>query len=165
MIIDEIFQIGNMSVRSYNICKGNKLDTVIELKEYFYEHKSFYKLRNCGRRTNEELIEICNYYKILEVEAKKENPHITKISDLDRLNESARKRMIIDEIYREDEISVRSYHVCKNNNLNSVKELKEYYHKHKTFEKLQNCGGKSNEELIEICNYLSSFTRLLMEVD
>jgi len=60
MTIDEIFQIGNMSVRSYNICKGNKLDTVIELKEYFYEHKSFYKLRNCGRRTNEELLEICN---------------------------------------------------------------------------------------------------------
>tara|TARA_R110000868_G_scaffold411457_2_gene704247 strand:- start:262 stop:2475 length:2214 start_codon:yes stop_codon:yes gene_type:complete len=60
--------------------------------------------------------------------------------------------MTIDEIYRKEEISVRSYHVCKYNNLNSVKDLKEYYYKHKSFDKLRNCGRKSNEELIEICN-------------
>ncbi|MCK8482253.1 sigma factor-like helix-turn-helix DNA-binding protein [Psychroserpens algicola] len=60
--------------------------------------------------------------------------------------------MTIDEIYRKEEISVRSYHVCKYNNLNSVKDLNEYYFKHKSFDKLRNCGRKSNEELIEICN-------------
>jgi len=60
--------------------------------------------------------------------------------------------MTIDEIYRKEKISVRSYHVCKYNNLNSVKDLKEYFYKHKSFDKLRNCGRKSNEELIEICN-------------
>ncbi|WP_460219390.1 sigma factor-like helix-turn-helix DNA-binding protein [Psychroserpens sp. MEBiC05023] len=60
--------------------------------------------------------------------------------------------MTIEEIYRKEEISVRSYHVCKYNNLNSVKDLNEYYFKHKSFDKLRNCGRKSNEELIEICN-------------
>lgn len=60
--------------------------------------------------------------------------------------------MTIDEIYRKEEISVRSYHVCKYNNLNSVKDLKEYYFKYKSFDKLRNCGRKSNEELIKICN-------------
>lgn len=60
--------------------------------------------------------------------------------------------MTLDEIYRKEEISVRSYHVCKYNNLNSVKDLKEYYYKNKSFDKLRNCGRKSNEELIEICS-------------
>lgn len=60
--------------------------------------------------------------------------------------------MTIEEIYKKEEISVRSYHVCKNNNLNTVKDLKEYFFVRKTFENLRNCGRKSNEELIEICN-------------
>ncbi|MGY0407614.1 MAG: sigma factor-like helix-turn-helix DNA-binding protein [Polaribacter sp.] len=60
--------------------------------------------------------------------------------------------MTIDEIYKKKEISVRSYHVCKYNNLNSVKDLKEYYFKLKSFDNLPNCGRRSNEELIEICN-------------
>ncbi len=60
--------------------------------------------------------------------------------------------MTIDEIYKKEEISVRSYHVCKYNNLNSVKDLKEYFYKRKSFDNLRNCGKKSNEELIELCN-------------
>lgn len=60
--------------------------------------------------------------------------------------------MTIDEIYKKEEISVRSYHVCKYNELHSVSDLKKYYYKNKSFEKLRNCGRKSNEELIDICN-------------
>src|SRR5690606_41088808 len=60
--------------------------------------------------------------------------------------------MTIDEIYKKEEISVRSYHVCKYNELHSVSDLKKYYHKNKSFDKLRNCGTKSNEELINICN-------------
>lgn len=60
--------------------------------------------------------------------------------------------MTIDEIYKKEEISVRSYHVCKYNELNSISDLKKYYYKNKSFEKLRNCGRKSNEELIELCN-------------
>lgn len=60
--------------------------------------------------------------------------------------------MTIDEIYKKEEISIRSYHVCKYNELNSISDLKKYYNKNKSFEKLRYCGRKSNEELIEICS-------------
>ncbi|RZL50783.1 MAG: hypothetical protein EOP00_02695, partial [Pedobacter sp.] len=60
--------------------------------------------------------------------------------------------MTIDEIYKKEEISVRSYHVCKYNDFNSISDLTKYYDKTKTFEKLRNCGRKSNEELIDLCN-------------
>ena len=60
--------------------------------------------------------------------------------------------MKIEEFYKRKEISVRSYHVCKYNNLNSLRDLKEYFDIHNSFDKLKNCGKKSNEELIRVCN-------------
>lgn len=59
--------------------------------------------------------------------------------------------MTIDEIYRNTDISIRSYNLCKYNNLISLEKLLDYYNIHKSFEQLRNCGKKSNEELIEIC--------------
>lgn len=59
--------------------------------------------------------------------------------------------MTIDEIYKNEEISVRSYNVCRYNGLDSVDKLIEYYLTNSSFEKLRNCGRKSNEELIEVC--------------
>ncbi len=56
------------------------------------------------------------------------------------------------EIFRKREISIRSYNVCKENNINSIRDLKQYYFKHKHFLKFKNCGKKSNIELKEICN-------------
>src|SRR5690606_16097999 len=59
--------------------------------------------------------------------------------------------MTIDEIYKNEEISVRSYNVCRYNGLDSIDKLIEYYLKNSSFENLRNCGRRSNEELIEIC--------------
>ncbi|WP_051983448.1 hypothetical protein [Cellulophaga lytica] len=62
--------------------------------------------------------------------------------------------MTIEDLFREETISVRAYHICNQNNINTVKALKDFYIKHKSFEHLKNCGKKSNEELIQICqNY------------
>ncbi|EAQ48534.1 hypothetical protein [Leeuwenhoekiella blandensis] len=64
--------------------------------------------------------------------------------------------MTIDEIHNNKKISVRTYNVCKSNDLNTISEIKDYYLKNRSFEKLQNCGRKSNMELIGICvRYLS----------
>ncbi|WP_024482375.1 hypothetical protein [Cellulophaga baltica] len=59
--------------------------------------------------------------------------------------------MQIDKIYDRNDISVRAYHICKSNNLNTIKALKIYYDQFKSFSKLKNCGVKSNLELIEFC--------------
>ena len=67
--------------------------------------------------------------------------------------------MTIDELYKKGEISVRSYHVCKYSYINSIADLKEFYINYNTFIKLNNCGRKSNEELIEICNRVTHLIR------
>lgn len=58
--------------------------------------------------------------------------------------------MTIEEVYKNKEISVRSYNVCRRNGIDSIVKLQQYYTIYQTFEKLHNCGRRSNEELIEI---------------
>lgn len=65
--------------------------------------------------------------------------------------------MQIEELLKTFELSQRSFNLCTDNNINSVKELIEYFLLHKTFKNLRNCGDKSNNELIEICMYYLEF--------
>ena len=60
--------------------------------------------------------------------------------------------MTINKIYSNGNLSARSYHACKYNEIETIAELKNYYSKYKTFTKLRNCGEKSSLELIELCN-------------
>src|SRR5690554_2440850 len=90
MTIDEIYKKEEISVRSYNVCKYNELHSVSDLKSYYHKNKSFERLRNCGRKSNEELIEICNkypdgYVENKEIEVKKENPLKSIISNFTRV--------------------------------------------------------------------------------
>lgn len=62
MTIDEIYKKGNLSIRSYHVCKYNNIATIYDLKKYFVKNKSFTKFRNCGRKSDEELIKLSNSY-------------------------------------------------------------------------------------------------------
>jgi hypothetical protein len=59
--------------------------------------------------------------------------------------------MTIEEIYYSEDISVRSFNVCNNNDLKDLNAILKHYGEHKTFGNLRNCGRKSNEELIALC--------------
>ena len=62
MTIDEIYKNNEISVRSYNICKYNSLESLDKLIDYYFRNHSFETLRNCGRRSNRELIDLCRKY-------------------------------------------------------------------------------------------------------
>lgn len=88
MSLDEIFEKENISVRAYNLCIDNKLTTVKALGEYFYKNRSFFDLRNCGKKTNEELTAICEKYIERSAEIygfKKENPLEEVVNALSRI--------------------------------------------------------------------------------
>lgn len=55
--------------------------------------------------------------------------------------------MTIEEIYRNEPLSMRSYHVCKNNGLETLEHIIEFYREKRSFDKLRNCGRKSDKEL------------------
>lgn len=75
--------------------------------------------------------------------------------------------MTIESIFLNGELSVRSYNCCKSSEINTIKQLSDYYEKNKSFLKLRLCGQKSNLELIKICriysNYFENFKNEVFE--
>jgi hypothetical protein len=97
MTLEEIFNSGEISVRSYNICASNQLNNLNAILYHFQKNKNFQKLRNCGTKSNIELIDLCEkYLKIkneqfvelalfeLQIE-EPENEFISVVSNLPRM--------------------------------------------------------------------------------
>ncbi len=63
--LEELNEIENLRERTYNICKNNNLKDLEKIINYYLEHRDFFDFKQCGRRTNGELIDICNKYKHL----------------------------------------------------------------------------------------------------
>lgn len=77
-----------MSARSHHVCIDNEIETIIDLKIYFLKHKTFTKLRNCGEKSNLELIRLCNKYhdvSIPEIIITSKKALTNKIQKLNRL--------------------------------------------------------------------------------
>lgn len=167
MTIDEIYKKEEISVRSYHVCKHNELNSISDLKKYYYNNKSFEKLRNCGRKSNEELIEICNkypdeYFENKEIEVKEENPLKSIISNLTRVQREVINSFIF---VNTNSLSVRSKNAISlhlKNNL-KVKNFTEKVLLSESFnvQNIKNVGAKCVPE-IEI--YISIINDFIFEV-
>jgi len=167
MTIDEIYKKEEISVRSYHVCKYNELHSVSDLKKYYYKNKSFEKLRNCGRKSNEELIDICNkyqdeYIENRETETKEENPLKTIISELTRVQREVINSFIF---VNTNSLSVRSKNAISlhlKNNL-KVKSFTEKILLSESFnvQNIKNVGAKCVPE-IEV--YISIIKDFIFEV-
>jgi hypothetical protein len=58
----ELIEIEGMSIRSSNICRSLGLDSLSKLISYYQKTETFLKIRNCGLKTEIELIKICKKY-------------------------------------------------------------------------------------------------------
>ena len=132
MTIKEIYRKGEINIRSFNVCIDNKINSLKDLKNFFKVYSTFKKLRNCGNKSNEELIAICKKYYL-----NKDNIVLEKIT--------------LNDLYKKGELNVRSFNVCNDSNIKFLEDLKKFYAKHNSFKKLRNCGNKSNQELISVC--------------
>ncbi|MFV5701854.1 sigma factor-like helix-turn-helix DNA-binding protein [Flavobacterium sp. XS2P12] len=164
MTIDEIYKNENISVRSYNVCRYNGLETLKEIIEFYRENRSFNKLRNCGKRSNEELTELYNKYKNIDFgfeanfQFKIENKFKIIISELSR-----NQREVINSFIQvnTNSLSIRSQ--------NAIKALLEDNLKIKNFadkilfedgfdvKKIRNVGALSVYELEVYINIVEDF--------
>lgn len=60
--IEEIFESENLSERTKNVCKNGSLDTLYKILHYYLKNGNFKKIRNCGDKTNRELISLAEKY-------------------------------------------------------------------------------------------------------
>jgi hypothetical protein len=60
--IEELKKIDNLSERTKNVCLEGSLDTLYKILYYFLERGTFRDIRNCGLKTDNELIETSKKY-------------------------------------------------------------------------------------------------------
>jgi hypothetical protein len=64
--------------------------------------------------------------------------------------------MDLDEIYNKYDLSIRTYNICKDNDLLDIISIHNHYTKYDTFKNLRNCGVKSDYELKYLCKSFNS---------
>lgn len=60
--IEELLNNDEISVRSFNLCGYNDLMNTQDITKHFLNKGTFLNLRNCGRKSNDELINVAEQY-------------------------------------------------------------------------------------------------------
>lgn len=133
--INFLYNKGQVSYRTLTVCKENRLNNVGDIKLYLSNNHSFKGLKGCGSKTNEELLMIIS------------------LDGEDQLELfSIERETVIVNFYNKGEISVRAYNICVENNLNTLGDLIDYKENYSDFYRLNKCGKKTNDELINLAN-------------
>jgi hypothetical protein len=61
--IKDLAEIEDLSVRTINICYFTDLHSLNQILRFYETHKSFKNIRNCGAKSEKELIELCEKYR------------------------------------------------------------------------------------------------------
>ncbi len=75
--VEEIALKEGLSERTKKVCVSNSLDTLYKVLNYFLKYGNFRKIRNCGEKTNRELIALAEDY-LAKYELKKEDLELTE---------------------------------------------------------------------------------------
>jgi len=153
----------NMTVRAFNTLKYSELISLDKIILYYNENGDFKKLRNCGGKTNEELIKICEKYKdyiIYTPNSKPKQPEQTEQPEQtkDELKEiienlNFRQKSILNSLIKSytKNLSVHAYNALGNllNNTFTIKNIYNYIFAYKNFDfiNVRNVGSSSIDEL------------------
>jgi hypothetical protein len=171
MTIDEIYYSEDISVRSFNVCNDNDLKDLNAILKHYREHKTFGNLRNCGKKSNEELTELCMKYidyggsQIVE-SSKPEKQLITTISSFNRT-----QREIVNSFIEINSINLsnRSKNAITsflNGNL-KIRNISERIltNDRFNFQDIKNVGTKTVTELKSFIHTITEFIEKFAEVD
>jgi hypothetical protein len=148
--LSELTHIENLSARSTNVCEWNGLIDLITILEYYWENNDFLSLKNCGRKSNTELIELCCKYESFKSKPIQEIIGNSLGKRIDTL--SIRQKKVLNNLIESQAagLSVRSFNAINNYSCSniSMQGLKEIILEPKfELSKIRNIGKKSVHEL------------------
>lgn len=142
--LEELSSEEFLSVRTINICRYAELTNLSLILKYYNAKGSFLHIKNCGRKSNKELIDLCEKHNALS--SITADNLIMNISDIP-----------LDILAKENSMEIRTVNVCKENKLKSLKSILNYYKINKGFERMKNCGLKTQNDLKRIYDKYEEF--------
>ena len=152
--LQDLSAIENLSVRSRNVCEWSNLNDILSILHYYWDNNDFSNLRNCGQKSNTELIGLCKKYEDFLVNSQQflaaqetENPILQKIDSL-----TVRQKKILNNIIESQAsaLSVRSSNALNHylDSQLSIRGLKKALaDRNFNIKNLRNIGAKSEKEL------------------
>ncbi len=165
--INELEINENLSKRTVNICQYSGLINLEKILLYQKENIDFKKLRNCGEKSNSELLNICEKYKDFNIIADNNkiinlnnNNTLSKIPIVEKIdNLTIRQKSILNNLLNINlnKLSVRSYNILTNylgTKELKIRVLKKLVFTNKSFnlKELRNSGEKSIKEIRQFLN-------------
>jgi hypothetical protein len=162
MTIEEIYSVEDITIRSFNVCKDNNLKDLNAILKYYNKFRTFENIRNCGSKSNKELIELCQKY--IEIENLTENQMALKsiILDLPRSHRDIINNFIESHISNLSKRSKKALTIFLKGNF-EISNINERILTNATFnaKKIQNIGSKS---IIEINKFIDSIKGFIKNV-
>ncbi len=167
----ELSEIEGLSTRTQNVCEYSKLKDIYSIFDYYLENGDFLKLRNCGSKSNMELIKVCQKYEKIIYQRKEE---IIQDSQTNPIEDSVyiltkQKTLIINTIESLiNELSVRSSNVLKKylgSNIDLVGIRRILAISKTDIRNLRNIGEKSIEEICIFLDSINEPIQLLSNID
>lgn len=153
----------DFSFRSLTVCLSNNLFDLNSVLEYYEKNQTFITLRNCGKKTNSELINICLKYskpkENLQEEINDSTENIlTKINNLSDDHIEYLNRFISLNFNNLSNRSKNALNLFFNNNL-SAHEIKIFFENDEKFDlaNIKNIGIKSELEIESFINSIEDF--------
>lgn len=142
--LNQLEQLHCLSNQVVNLCLKYRLTTLDKILAYYDKYRKFSDLKGFGAKAERELIKVCERY------SSKTQTYIVFENDIG-----------LDILAKIEDLSVRSYNVCRNNELDSLNKIILTFQKKKTFLHLRNCGLKTEVELSKLSQkYLSLYDEL-----
>jgi predicted Zn-ribbon and HTH transcriptional regulator len=176
--LDELAEIEGFSIRTKNLCEYNSLKDLNSILNYYLKNSNFLRLRNCGPKSNLELIKACKVYNssinrttniaIPEIDDSPEIQIDQLLGDTKTL--TSRKRNAINNLIKAkfNELSVRSANALRNYlnddvSLSNVKLI--LLSQESTLRSIHNVGEKSTSEIKKFINSIHKLIYIIITSD
>jgi hypothetical protein len=158
-----------ISSRTFNICKYNNIKTVDEVIKYYLTKKNFFILRNCGKKSNEELIDVVNLYideysKKIESNISNEHSLNEDINKATRLQREVINRFILEHTEQLSKRSSNALLTYLNGNL-KIKNFAENFFSTNVFniQSINNIGDKCIPEIENYITVIKEFVKKVIQ--
>jgi hypothetical protein len=163
MTIEQIYYYKSLSVRSFNVCNNNGIKDLTEILSHYNNYGTFINIRNCGVKSNEELIDFCLKYINVESNSILKAPESNEKFNLIFTNFTRTQREIINNFIKIkiNNLSVRgknSISIFLDNDLSLQNVIEKIIaNNHFDYNNIKNAGAKTLEELKELINSIKDF--------
>jgi len=167
ILLEELIDKEWLSVRSINICKDADLISLNRILDFYAKKGSFMSIRNCGAKTDKELIEICKKYLVSIPDSgdskEQKESFLETINLLTPFQKATLNRHFE---YLVSNLNVRSYNGFGSiqESLNPKDVFEKIFSERFNFKNIRNIGNKSVEELEKLKLELIRFVNVLQTI-